>query len=341
MKVIGDYVLIQPIGAGGFGQVFLAKSLKPNSAAGFYAIKVYSKANLNDNAFFDQIEKEYQIGKNLKHPNLVKSLDFILTDHEALLVQEYVGGISLRDLMNRLIRSQNRFGFSQIFEFALKFSEVLNYMHELKIPEVSIGFVHGDLQPSNIMFNKAGELKLIDYGLSGTNSLISKETVQSEYASISYIGKRRLQTGRIAHSDDLIAFGIILWEFCTGKNYYAFNDRKSIISEILRGQWRLANQVDPRVTPELSQFLFKLMNSDALDGYKNFRDLRAPLHDFHKSHRSSGDLSFAQVLTTLCKEEYESVKAKEIKAQKEFQVWQMNRPKESSLEKFFSGFFKK
>lgn len=331
MQMVRDYLIFDHIASGGLGRVFLGKPVAKLNQPGLVTIKIYDQNKVQDEAVLQQIENECKIGRQVTHPNLVKCLDSFIDNGCAYVIQEYVGGVSLRHFMNQLAKAKNRVGLAQVFEFGLKFSEVLSFMHSQVIPNFGHGLVHGDIQPSNIMFNKAGELKLIDYGLSGPNSMVSKEAGFSEYVSTAYVGKRRLQTGVIAKSDDIIAFGFILWELVAGQSYYEGKDKKTVIKEVMSGHIKPLVEYSTRTTAEISNFVYKCMTSDGVGGFSDFREIRQDLQNFHREFQRPDEVNFSEGLRALCRETYEKLAVTEAKINREALSWKAQEQGQSSF----------
>lgn len=158
---IGDYRLLQKIGQGGFGTVYLAH----HDRHGKVAVKVINESYFHPIAW-PHIEKrfmrEVNAMKGLTHPHIVKALDFF-TEPQPVLVMEYVDGQTLRQMMT----SSSCYTDKNIRQIIRQLSEAISFVHQNK-------HIHRDIKPENILIDKANRLKLCDFGI----VVRSSETMQ-------------------------------------------------------------------------------------------------------------------------------------------------------------------
>jgi calcium-dependent protein kinase len=140
------------LGVGSYGKVFLSENRADNSHK--VAIKVLNKQRLKNN--IEVIKDEVRILTQLDHPNIVKYYDTYEDDKFLYLVMEYCSG---GELFEKITKSKTQvFNESEAAEIMKKLFRAVNHCH-------SVGVVHRDIKPENIMYDKDGEIKLIDFGL--------------------------------------------------------------------------------------------------------------------------------------------------------------------------------
>ena len=144
------YQVIEPIGEGGAGQVFLAwhKNLQKNVV--IKRIKDKYVGRINERG-------EADILKKLHHRYIPQVYDFIQMDQEVYTVIDYVDGNTLSDY----IKANVRFDEYQIVKWLKQLCEALDYLHT-QIPPI----IHSDIKPSNIMVDSNGDIRLIDFNIS-------------------------------------------------------------------------------------------------------------------------------------------------------------------------------
>ncbi len=157
---LGAYRIVDLLGRGGYGNVFLGR-LRSNDSnrdrtfprfAGDVAVKVLPLAAASESAQIKFLH-EIDVAKRLKHKNLVRLLDASKDAAVHYAVYEYVDGGDARGLLNRLERLPFRVAAYIVSETA----KALDYLH-------SLGVVHRDVKPGNILLMKTGEVKLADFG---------------------------------------------------------------------------------------------------------------------------------------------------------------------------------
>lgn len=154
------YKVVKNIGEGGFGNVYLAKDIK---AGQYFAIKEqFPKSTEQKNQCFFETRTLMQ----LSHPGLTKVVNFFEEANAFYIVMEFIEG---KDLFSVLMSSTKDLSEKQVISWAIQVCEILEYIHSQ-----SPCIVVRDLKPSNIMIDRSGKIRLIDFG-------IAKELFSSDH----------------------------------------------------------------------------------------------------------------------------------------------------------------
>ncbi|MEM8734316.1 MAG: protein kinase, partial [Planctomycetota bacterium] len=203
--VMGEYLLIEQIGAGGMGQVFRAEHRTMNREV---ALKVLSKEIAERPATLQQFFSEIRAVAKLMHPNIVTAFDAGSAGEMHYLVMELVNGEVLSDR----IRRDGPLSQDEAVNVLVQAGHALQYAHEL-------GVVHRDIKPSNLMLSTNGTLKILDFGLARLGSAEENESKKRffmgtpEYMSPEQIENADAVDGR----SDLYSLGATLFYLVTGK----------------------------------------------------------------------------------------------------------------------------
>lgn len=146
----GKYKITKLIGIGGMGKVYLAKHLRLGTK---WAIKVVDKNRINYNYY-----SEVEILKNLEHRCLPRIVDIVEDNKNLLVVEDYIDGINLNQLIVRVGTLNQSLGVA----IGCELTNVLMYLHK----QEPYPIIYGDMKPSNIMVDRDGRIKLIDFGIS-------------------------------------------------------------------------------------------------------------------------------------------------------------------------------
>ena len=149
--VFDQYVLLDKIGAGGMGQVYLARHSRMKRKV---AIKVLPPDAMDDDATVQRFQREVEAAAQLAHPNIVTSFDAGEANGKHYFVMEYVKGI---DLHSR-VKKQGPFSPARAVDCIRQAAEGLKYAH-------SRGIVHRDIKPANLLLAEDGTVKILDMGL--------------------------------------------------------------------------------------------------------------------------------------------------------------------------------
>lgn len=153
--IAGTYEIIEKIGSGGNGNVFLANHMRLGK-------KVVLKADKRKiTARQDVFRREVDVLKELSHPNIPQVYDFFIDGKTVYTVMEYINGESLD---KPLIRGE-RFSQPQVIKWAIQILEALCYLHSPIHGDPPKGFVHSDIKPANLMRKPNNDISLIDFNI--------------------------------------------------------------------------------------------------------------------------------------------------------------------------------
>lgn len=208
---IGEYEVVEPLGRGGMGTVFLAKHTKLGRLV---ALKLLSSHRLADARMKERFESEMRAIGRLSHPNIVTAHDARDVDGVAVLVTEYIDGLDLGQLTSRV----GQLDIHDACEIVRQIAVALEYTHQQ-------GFVHRDVKPSNIMLSQSGEVKLLDLGLArlqfGDERAEITGTGQA-MGTADYIAPEQINDSRsVDIRADIYSLGCTLFKLLTGHAPFA------------------------------------------------------------------------------------------------------------------------
>lgn len=204
----GRYRLIAPIGTGASAQVYLADDVRLRRRV---AVKVLHDALAGDESFLRRFRAEAQAAAALNHPNLLAVYDWGEDDGSPYLVTEYLGGGSLRSMLDR----GTRLTPSQALLVGLEAARALDYAHRR-------GFVHRDIKPANLLFGEDGRLRVADFGLA--RALAEAAWTEPQGAVLGtarYASPEQAQGEVVDGRADVYALALVLIEAVTGSVPFA------------------------------------------------------------------------------------------------------------------------
>ena len=168
---LGKFEILEELGRGSYGIVYKARDKALNRLV---AIKVLHTNLVNDPSFLSRFKQEAQISARLNHPNLVPVYDFDEANGHYFIVMGYMGGGSLKDLINQ----QGPLSKERALQILEQIAEGLAYAHQHEV-------IHRDLKPANILFDDAGNARICDMGLA---KLLHSDSTESMSASSGLVG---------------------------------------------------------------------------------------------------------------------------------------------------------
>jgi serine/threonine-protein kinase len=199
----GRYRLIAPVGAGASARVYLADDVRLKRRV---AVKVLHDALADDDSFLRRFRAEAQAAAALNHPNIVAVYDWGDDEGTPYIVTEYLGGGSLRSLLDRGIR----LSLSQALLVGLEATRGLDYAHRR-------GFVHRDIKPANLLFGEDGRMRIADFGLA--RALAEAAWTEPQGAVLGtarYASPEQAQGQAVDGRADVYSLGLVLIEAVTG-----------------------------------------------------------------------------------------------------------------------------
>jgi serine/threonine-protein kinase len=241
-KSIFEYDVIDYIGEGAASLIYAVSDPKSKQ---LYALKHVVRKTDKDVRFIEQLENEFEVGKQVVHENLRRIVDMkvnrslLLKVNEAVLLMELFDGVPLEQSLPRQLPA-----LIQVFIDTAKGIEALH----------KLGYVHCDLKPSNILINNAGQVKVIDLGQAcpvGT----AKKRIQG---TPDYIAPEQVRLQPVTTRTDIYNFGATMyWAICGRKMPTLFTLKKgenSILSDDLISTPR---QCNPLLPESLSNFVME------------------------------------------------------------------------------------
>ena len=193
------------LGRGGMGLVYRARQVRLDRDV---AVKLMSPELASDPEFAERFEREAKALARLHHPGIVGVHDFGEAAGVYYIVMELVDGPSLRDLMTQEV------GHAQASEIVGQMCVALSYAHEQ-------GVVHRDIKPENVLIDRAGRVRIADFGLAKMQREAAAGTAMRTRRVLGtpqYMAPEQIRDpGSVDHRSDIFAIGVVFYELLTGQ----------------------------------------------------------------------------------------------------------------------------
>ncbi|HXG88168.1 MAG TPA: protein kinase [Vicinamibacterales bacterium] len=284
---LGRYKIVEKIGSGGMGQVYLAQD---TTLGRNVALKLLSPEVADDPERRARFEREARAVAALNHPNIVTIHAIEREGDTYFIAMEYVAG---RTLSGETFA--DGLPLVQFFDIARPLVDAVKCAHEK-------GVIHRDLKPDNVMVDGSGRLKVLDFGLAKLKPGFLEENIDTRAATahdrsvagqilgtIAYMSPEQAEGKEVDHRSDIFSLGIMLHELITGRRPFSGDSSASMISSLLRDQAPTITAVNPALPEDLSAVITRCLAKDPAARYQSAQELARDLGAVHGRLTSSLD----------------------------------------------------
>lgn len=260
---LDHYVIEKVVARSGMASIFRATDERSGNVV---AIKVPHPEIEADPVFYDRFRREQEIGEKLDHSGVMKV--YPNSDHSQFyMAMEWVDGRLLRQILN-----EGKLPRERALKIALHIASALEYIH-------AHGVVHRDLKPENIMVDANDNIKLIDFGIAasaGARRLTFAKFTQT-MGTPDYISPEQVKGKRGDARSDIYALGVMLYEMLTGKVPFTGPNAFIIMNERLLNNPVPPREIDPSITPQLQEIIYRAIEREPAKRYQSARELARDL----------------------------------------------------------------
>ena len=268
---VGKYQILDTLGTGGFGSVYLAKDVLIDKLV---AIKVPHKQGEDT----EKLLREPRLLAALNHPNIVSVITAEKTNDVFYIVMEYVDGSSLEQYM----RKHKPLPVDLALTWFIQLADAVTYAHGKNI-------IHRDIRPANVLLSRDGVCKLADLGTS--RAMEDNPFASTRIGSPPYMAPEHFQ-GKATLQSDIYSFGVMMYECLTGRLPF-FDKNPHRLAQIAReGRAEPVHHLNRAVSHEMSLMIGKSMHRMLGSRYQTARELWEDLKKVRRMQRTdSQDLS--------------------------------------------------
>ena len=282
---LGPYEILQPIGAGGMGEVYRARDTRLERLV---AVKILPPHLSSDPVRKQRFEREAKTISSLNHPHICTLYDVGQQDGVDFIVMECVEGETLSKRLEK-----GALPLEQILKFGAQIADALDKAHRA-------GIAHRDLKPGNIMITPSGA-KLLDFGLAKPTEPATGMTLTAAathttpvtqegmvVGTFQYMSPEQIEGKELDGRSDIFSLGAVLYEMLTGQKAFQGKSQLSVASAILEKEPAPISSLKPLTPPAFDHAIRRCLAKDPEERWQTARDLALELPWISTSGFSGG-----------------------------------------------------
>ncbi len=268
-KSVSHYRVVEKIGEGGMGEVFLAED---SSLHRRVALKFLPSEMQRDAAAHKRFMREAHSAAALDHPYICSIHEVGESEGRGFIVMEYIDGVTLKDRL-----AQGPLPLKEAVQIALEVAEALAAAH-------TRGIVHRDIKPGNIMLTRTGHAKVMDFGLakqvipsggieSQEQTLTALTREGSTVGTLAYMSPEQLRGEAVDARSDIFSFGVVLYEMVAGAHPFRKKTGMDTASAILTSLPQPLSQLLPGLPRRLQHLVTRALEKESASRYSSAHEI--------------------------------------------------------------------
>jgi serine/threonine-protein kinase len=243
--------------------VYLGRDLLLNREV---AVKVLRDQYASDQAFLERFKREGQIAAGMTHPNIVSVYDVGNDGDLHYIVMEHIRGPNLKEL----IYLQGPFSVDGAMFIVSQVASALDYAHQR-------GLVHRDIKPQNILVDRDGNAKVVDFGIAKGMRDPGLTEAGTGMGTVHYVSPEQARGLEIGPASDLYSTGVVLYEMLTRKLPFDGESPVSIAMKHVTEAPAPPSQHNPAIPPRIDQIILRTLAKDPKDRFPSGAALETAL----------------------------------------------------------------
>jgi len=260
----GSYQIKEKIGSGGMADVYKAWDIEKEI---FVAIKILKSEYTENAEFVRRFKREATAMYNLRHENIVRIFEMGMYEGMYYIAMEYIEGITLK----KIIKKHGALPTDICVYVAQQICDALDYAH-------SLGIVHRDIKPQNILVIDDWSIKIVDFGIARDVTASTMTFMgPNVLGSVQYISPEQAKGELVDHRSDIYSLGIVLYEMLTGELPFQGDTSVTIALKHINQDIRRPSDVDPMLPESLSNIVMKAVQKNPDYRYKTALNMEEDL----------------------------------------------------------------
>ena len=266
-RTISHYKIIEKLGEGGMGVIYLAEDTKLERKVAIKFLPHYISINSEER---ERFKIEAKAAAALNHPNIATVHAIEESEDEMFIVMEYIDGVELKDKIK-----SGPLPIEEAINIATQIAEGLEVAHKN-------GIVHRDIKSQNIMITGDGKVKIMDFGLAKIKGGTQVTKIGTTIGTVAYMSPEQSRGQDVDHRTDIWSLGVVLYEMLTGQLPFKGDYEQAIIYSILNEEPESVIGLRTGVPVVIEKIINKCLQKDLSSRYKQADELLVELRQINK-----------------------------------------------------------
>src|SRR5258708_4230834 len=277
LKSISRYRILEKLGAGGMGEVYLDEDTKLGRKV---ALKLLSEELTQNRDRLSRFDQEAYAASALNHPNILTIYEMGDEGGRHYIVAEFVDGVTLR---KRLRASPME--LAEVLDIAIQIADALEEAH-------AAGIIHRDIKPENVMIRRSGHVKVLDFGLAklterqfsaeeADGEAVTRALVQTDAGVVmgtsQYMSPEQARGKPVDVRTDIWSLGVVLYEMAAGRAPFFGDTKTDVIVAIARSEPPPIARFAPNLPAEFEWIVMKALRKNVDERYQTIKELESDL----------------------------------------------------------------
>jgi Tol biopolymer transport system component/predicted Ser/Thr protein kinase len=276
-RTVSNYRILEKIGEGGMGVVYLAEDLRLGRKVALKFLPAHLTADATEHARFLQ---EARAASALNHPNVCVIHDIQDHDGHPFIVMEWVEGETLGQRLRK-----GPLPVDAVLDWGIQIAEALQEAH-------ARGVVHRDIKSDNVMITKKDQVKVMDFGLARMHGAARITREQTTTGTLAYMAPEQIRDGQADARSDVFSFGVLLYEMLAGQLPFRGEHDAGVMYSILHTEPEPITRWRPELFSDWQHLVDRALDKDPEARYQTASDL---LIELKRMKRDSGKVSRADL----------------------------------------------
>jgi serine/threonine-protein kinase len=253
-STIGEYRVVNFLGAGGMGEVYRAVHSRIGRVA---AVKMLAPSALEKEGLTARFLNEARIQGSLQHQNIATLYDFLEVNGQPCIIMEYIDGLTLYEQID----AHGPLPSAEMLRVFRDIVEAVRHIH-------SFGIIHRDIKANNVKLSSSGQVKLLDFGIAKVRTGQNLTRTGAVVGTIEYIAPEQLEGHKADERSDIWSLGILLYQMATGCAPFTGDTVGEVCLKIVKADYPPPARFNPSLMPDVGVLISRCLKKNPADRYQ-------------------------------------------------------------------------